>query len=87
MSVPSAALLAIVDRLGRKRDTLREYIEQADEQRMPEWVSRYTETHDAYQEAIDMIEECIANPSLQGTGHLVDRTLQGVVGRSESKGE
>lgn len=62
MSVPSAALLAIVDRLGRKRDTLREYIEQADEQRMPEWVSRYTETHDAYQEAIDMIEECIANP-------------------------
>ena len=26
------------------------------------------------------------NPSLQGTGHLVDRTLQGVVGQSESKG-
>lgn len=66
MSVPSAALLAIVDRLGRKRDTLREYIEQADEQRMPEWVSRYTETHDAYQEAIDMIEECIANAHLSG---------------------
>ncbi len=63
MSVPSTALLAIVDRLGRKRDTLREYIEQADEQRLPEWVARYTETHDAYQEAIDMIEECIANPS------------------------
>ena len=70
MSVPSAALLAIVDRLGRKRDTLREYIEQADEQRMPEWVSRYTETHDAYQEAIDMIEECIANP----TGHAPARS-------------
>ena len=67
MSVPSAALLAIVDRLGRKRDTLREYIEQADEQRMPELVSRFTETHDAYQEAIDMIEECIANTRITGT--------------------
>ena len=83
MSVPSAALLAIVDRLGRKRDTLREYIEQADEQRMPEWVSRYTETHDAYQEAIDMIEECIANPSVT-VAPLVARKVDGVVRREDS---
>jgi len=30
---------------------------------------------------------CPANPSLQGTGHLVDRTLQGVVGTPNRKGE
>jgi hypothetical protein len=31
--------------------------------------------------------ERMQNPSLQGTGHLVDHTLQGVVGRPESKEE
>jgi hypothetical protein len=29
----------------------------------------------------------ITNPSLQGTGHLVDRTLQGVVQCLNEKGE
>jgi len=85
MSVPSAALLAIVDRLGRKRDTLREYIEQADEQRMPEWVSRYTETHDAYQEAIDMIEECIANPAVTVPPLVADKVDE-LVGGLNSEG-
>ena len=59
------AKLEIIDRLSRKRDTFREYIKQADEQQMPEWVARYTEIHDAYQEAIDMIEECIVNAKAQ----------------------
>ena len=38
------------------KDARREYVRQADEQRKPEWVARHTETHDAYQEAIDMIQ-------------------------------
>ena len=35
----------------------------------------------------DFLREKIANPSLQGTGHLVDRTLQGAVGTPNQKGE
>jgi len=63
MSVPFTALLAIVDQIGRKRDIMLEYKDQADEQKMPDWVARYEEIASAYEEAIVMIKECIANNS------------------------
>ena len=51
------ALSEIVDQLSRKRDTYLEYMNKADEQRMPEWVAIYGDIADVYQDAIDLVEE------------------------------
>ena len=62
----------------------------------PHFLSVYRETDELLGAMRDkgeitdqMCDEAIneLNPGLQGTGHLVDRTLQGVVGTPNQKGE
>ena len=61
MSIPSTVLLAIVARLDASRKRQREWAEKAADQKQHDWATRYTSVADAYTEAINMLNEAIAN--------------------------
>jgi len=61
MEITSTVLLAIVARLDASRQQQREWAEKAADQKQHDWAARYTSVADAYTEAIDAINEAIAN--------------------------
>ena len=69
MSVPSTALLVIVSRLDASRKQQHEWAEKAADQKQHDWSARYTSVADAYTEAIDMLNEAIANSAIDMTAN------------------